>query len=180
MAEEKRKGLMELGVRGLLKLDEPPNYSLDELTKERAPEIRKFSPTHTILTASLYLVLYLPALNQTAISTALSKILCEINPNSSDAGYTWVGSSYALAQAMSLPMFGQFGHTPSRRWAFIAAMSIFMIGSSVCEAAVNIEMLLTARIIQGIGAGGISGLSIKLLDDLVRVRCVFPSCKSCS
>lgn len=185
MAEEAKGALTRLGE---LTTPEPrqqcsPEKSLDEPCKgKQGVPLRtgRFSVRHTLLMASLYLVLYLPTLNQSAISTALSKILSEINIDGSDAGYTWVGSAYALAHAMALPLFGQFGRTTFRLWAFFVAMTIFLLGSSLCEAAVNFAMLLAARTIQGIGAGGISGLSLTILEDVARVRCVSPYRGRCS
>lgn len=178
MAEEAKGGLARLGE---LTASEPrqcsPEKSLDEPFREKEDvplRAGKFSTRHTLLIASLYLALYLPALNQSAISTALSKILSEINVDDSDAGYTWVGSAYALAHAMALPLFGPFGRTTFRLWAFLIAMAIFILGSSLCEAAVNMAMLLSARTIQGVGAGGISGLSLTMLEDVARIGCVSP------
>ncbi|KAH8195906.1 hypothetical protein TruAng_009919 [Truncatella angustata] len=172
MEAEKKEGLARLGILEVLSYDEDPDRAPDgdeaELSKEIA--LKQLPITRALLMGALYAALYLPTLNQTVVSNALPKILSDINKFGSDIGYTWVGSVYSLAQAMALPLFGQLGHTPGRKWALLVAMGIFMLGSTLCGTAVNIQMLLAARTVQGLGAGGISGLIFVLMADMVRVK----------
>jgi MFS family permease len=172
MEEEKKEGLSRLGVLEVLTSDEAqdPSHDGPEEGVRKAVDLTQLPITRALLMAALYAALYLPTLNQTVVSTALPKILSDINKFGSDIGYTWVGSAYTLAQAMSLPLFGQLGRAPGRKWAVVAAMAVFMLGSVLCGTSINIGMLLAARTIQGLGAGGISGLMFVLLADMVRVR----------
>lgn len=172
MEEEKKEGRAGVGILELLSADEPESRNSDgnEDGLSKAVEVEDIPFNRTLLMATLYVALYLPTLNQTVVSNALPKILSDINKFGSDIGYTWVGSAYALAQAMALPLFGQLGRTPHRKWALLVAMGVFMVGSTLCGTALNIVMLLAARTVQGLGAGGISGLMFVLVADMVRVK----------
>ncbi|KAM0807788.1 putative Major facilitator superfamily domain-containing protein [Seiridium cardinale] len=172
MGKERKEGLVRLGVLETLSSgglqEQNSDGDEDELSKDVG--LGQLPIKRALLMATLYVALYLPTLNQTVVSTALPKILSDINKFGSDIGYTWVGSAYALAQAMALPLFGQLGRAPGKKWALLTAMTIFILGSILCGTAINIEMLLAARTIQGIGAGGISGLIFVLLADMARVK----------
>lgn len=179
--EEKKEGLARLGIVQIMvagddndEEDAVNNNGKEDddenLHNRKAVVLTKIPFTRALLMGTLYVALYLPTLNQTVVSNALPKILSDINKFGSDIGYTWVGSAYALAQAMALPLFGQLGRTPSRKWALLVAMVVFMVGSILCGTAVDIEMLLAARTVQGLGAGGISGLLFVLLGEMIRVR----------
>ena len=127
---------------------------------------------HMILVGSIFMTLFLPALDQTIVSTALPKIMSSLNAGSSDSGYTWIGSAFALAQAVVLPFFGQLSEAFGRKWTFLSAITIFMLGSALCGASQNIGMLIAARTIQGVGGGGITSLVFILIGDLVGTRFV--------
>lgn len=125
---------------------------------------------HAALVASMFMTLFLPALDQTIVSTALPKIMPSLGAVASDEGYTWVGSAYVLAQAVVLPLFGQASEAFGRKPAFEAAIIIFTLGSALCGAAQNMGWLIAARTVQGIGAGGITSLVFILIGDLVGTR----------
>lgn len=126
---------------------------------------------HAVLVTSMFMTLFLPALDQTIVSTALPNIMTSLGaPSTSNSGYTWVGSAYALAQAVVMPFFGQASEVFGRKSTFLAAISIFMAGSCLCGASQDVAMLIASRTVQGMGAGGITGLVIILIGDLVGTR----------
>ncbi|ROV94790.1 hypothetical protein VMCG_08842 [Cytospora schulzeri] len=134
------------------------------------PPTGRSKARHAILIASMFMTLFLPALDQTIVSTALPNIMISLGAASSNSGYTWVGSAYALAQAVVMPFFGQASEVFGRKWTFLAAISIFMLGSCLCGASQDVPMLIASRTVQGMGAGGITGLVIILIGDLVGTR----------
>ncbi|KAF7554434.1 hypothetical protein G7Z17_g2887 [Cylindrodendrum hubeiense] len=125
---------------------------------------------HLVLVASMFMTLFLPALDQTIVSTALPKIMTNLGAADSNEGYTWIGSAYALAQAVVQPLFGQASEAFGRKWAFLTAITIFTLGSALCGAAQNVRWLIAARVIQGIGGGGITSLVFILIGDIVGTR----------
>ncbi|KAH8144699.1 uncharacterized protein LAJ45_11293 [Morchella importuna] len=120
-----------------------------------------------IIVLALCLCVFLSALDQTIITTAIPVIAGRFK---SPAAYTWIGSSYLLASAALLPSWGKFSDIWGRKPVLLSACIIFLIGSILCAAAQNIGMLLAGRVIQGIGAGGQLGLVNVTISDLVAVR----------
>lgn len=141
--------------------------------EEEGESTNRFSKArHTILLVSIFMTLFLPALDQTIVSTALPKIIASLPTSRSleGSGYTWVGSSYALASAAVMPFFGQVSEVYGRKWVFLAAIVIFMIGSCLCGASQDVAMLVASRSVQGVGAGGILALVMIIIGDLVGTR----------
>jgi MFS family permease len=138
-------------------------------------EVQPQSKTTTkraVLVVSMFLTLFLPALDQTIVSTALPTILSELSATDSNAGYTWVGSAFTLAQAVVQPLFGQSSEAFGRKWTFLTAIGIFTLGSALCGASQSISGLIGARVVQGMGGGGITSLVFILIGDLVGTRLV--------
>ncbi|KAG8162137.1 hypothetical protein KVR01_007902 [Diaporthe batatas] len=150
---------------GTLTATEPPKDDDSTQPRHGLTRIR-----HIILVGSLFFTLFLPALDQTIVSTALPKIMTSLGGASSNSGYTWVGSGYALTQAVVMPLFGQASEVFGRKWAFVAAIAVFMAGSALCGASQDVSMLIASRMVQGVGAGGITALVIILIGDLVGTR----------
>lgn len=151
-----------------------PGSSDDETAVPDAPtsngDVEKSTWRHIVLVASMFMALFLPALDQTIVSTALPKIMENLNAANSNEGYTWIGSAYALAQAVVQPLFGQASEAFGRKWAFLTAIAIFTLGSALCGSAQNVGWLIAARVVQGIGGGGITSLVFILIGDLVGTR----------
>ncbi|OBT54653.1 hypothetical protein VE04_05644 [Pseudogymnoascus sp. 24MN13] len=116
-----------------------------------------------IIMGSLGISVFLAALDNTIITTALPTISEHFHSN---AGYTWIGSAYLLANAASTPSWGKFSDIWGRKPMLLAAAAIFFIGSLLAATAVNIGMLITARAIQGTGGGGLIVLVNICISDL--------------
>lgn len=147
-------------------LHHPENEDKEALRKDMS------KARHTILLISIFMTLFLPALDQTIVSTSLPKIIASLPAGDflSSSGYTWVGSSYALASAVVMPLFGQASEVFGRKSVFLSAIMIFMVGSCLCGASQDVAMLISSRSIQGVGAGGILGLVMIIIGDLVGTR----------
>ena len=83
---------------------------------------------------------------------------------------SWVITTYLLALIATMPLYGKLGDLYGRKRVFIIAISIFTVGSMLSGAAGNMEQLLGARAIQGIGAGGIGSLAMAIVADIVPAR----------
>src|ERR1700721_1400483 len=99
----------------------------------------------------LMLCIFLAALDQTIIATALPTIVAELGGGN---GYSWVGSSYLLAAATLSPLYGKLSDLVGRKPVLFTSVIIFLIGSALSGAAQNINWLIGCRTIQGIGGGG--------------------------
>lgn len=121
-----------------------------------------------IIMFSLCMALFLAALDVTIITTALPTIAQDYHASSS--GYTWIGSSYLLANAAATPLWGKFSDIWGRKPVLILANIVFMVGSLVAALAQSIGMLIGGRVIQGLGGGGLIILVSIAISDLFSMR----------
>lgn len=105
----------------------------------------------TIILA-LCLAVFLVALDQTIISTAIPKITDHFR-STGDIG--WYGSSYLLTKAALQPSFGRIYSIFSIKYTFLAAIAIFELGSLICATATSSNTLIVGRAIAGAGVGGL-------------------------
>jgi predicted MFS family arabinose efflux permease len=116
---------------------------------------------------SLMVAVLLVALDITIVTTALPTISAEFN---SASGYTWVGSAYLIAQSAATPIWGKVSDIFGRKPILLVTNAIFFVGSLLAGVSVNIDMLIAARAIQGIGGGGLITLVNIAISDLFSVR----------
>ncbi|KAF9063471.1 Mfs1.2 [Rhodocollybia butyracea] len=116
-----------------------------------------------LIFAALCLALFLSALELTAVSTALPVIVNDLK----GLQFSWVGTAYALASTAFLPMSGGIAEIFGRRIAIVIALITFMIGSALCGSAQTMNWLIAARVVQGMGGGGILSISSIIVSDLV-------------
>ncbi|CAK5272610.1 unnamed protein product [Mycena citricolor] len=105
-----------------------------------------------LLTIALCLSVFLVALDNTIIATAIPKITDQFK-SLDDVG--WYGSAYLLTTAATQLLFGKFYTFMPVKWVFITAIVIFEIGSAICGAAPNSNALIIGRAIAGLGSAGI-------------------------
>lgn len=105
-----------------------------------------------LLTLALCLSVFLMALDNTIIATAIPKITDQFN-SLGDVG--WYGSSYLLTTASFQLFFGKLYTYMSIKWVYLSAIFIFEVGSAICGAAPNSITLIIGRAIAGIGSAGI-------------------------
>ena len=116
----------------------------------------------TVIIAAL-LALFLGALDALVMSAAMPTIVAELGGLHL---YSWVYSSYFLARAVSLPIFGKLADLYPNRNLFLAAIGLFILSSVAAGCAVNMPGLIAARVFQGIGAGAIFALVYVVLSDV--------------
>ena len=124
------------------------------------------SEVRTIL-MSLLLTMFLAALDQTIVATALPTIGRQFQDVSS---LSWVISAYLLASTAVAPVFGTLADIYGRRAMIIAALSLFVAGSILCAVAPNMPVLILARGLQGLGGGGIMPIVQTVISDVVSPR----------
>src|SRR6202012_5070023 len=124
------------------------------------------SEVRTIL-MSLMLTMFLAALDQTIVATALPTIGRQFSDVSN---LSWVITAYLLASTAVAPVFGTLSDIYGRRATIITSMSLFMVGSILCAIAPNMPVLIVARGLQGLGGGGILPLVQTVIADVVSPR----------
>src|SRR5919107_2239648 len=117
----------------------------------KATQIEQPGRRATVLAlAGLMLALFLVALDQTIVGTALPKIIAELE---GFERYAWVTTAYLLASTAMIPVIGKLGDIYGRKWFIVAGAFIFLVGSALYGAAWDITELIAFRGIQGLGAG---------------------------
>jgi len=116
---------------------------------------------------SLMLTMFLAALDQTIVATALPTIGRQFQDVSS---LSWVITAYLLASTAVAPVFGTLSDIYGRRAMIIVALSLFIAGSILCAVAPNMPVLILARGLQGLGGGGILPIVQTVISDLVTPR----------
>ena len=116
---------------------------------------------------SLMLTMFLAALDQTIVATALPTIGRQFQDVSN---LSWVITAYLLASTAVAPVFGTLSDIYGRRAMIIAALSLFVAGSILCAVAPNMPVLILARGLQGLGGGGIMPIVQTVISDIVTPR----------
>src|SRR5256714_1707325 len=101
---------------------------------------------------ALMLGMFLAALDQTIVSTALPTIVGDLGGLSH---LSWVVTSYLLASTVSTPIYGKLGDMYGRKPVFLVAILIFLAGSMLAGLSQSMAELIGFRALQGIGAGGL-------------------------
>jgi EmrB/QacA subfamily drug resistance transporter len=117
--------------------------------------------------SGLLLAMFLAALDQTVMATALPTIAGDLGGL---AKLPWVVTVYVLGAAAATPIWGKVSDLYGREGLLRAAIVLFLLGSALSGAAQSIGELIAARALQGIGAGGVMTLAMATVGDLVSPR----------
>ena len=111
--------------------------------------------------------LFLAALDQTIVATAIKTIGDDLNGLSLQA---WATTAYLITSTITTPLYGKLSDIFGRKPLFIWAISIFVIGSALSAFATSMYNLAVYRAIQGLGAGGLFTLALAIIGDIVPPR----------
>jgi EmrB/QacA subfamily drug resistance transporter len=120
-----------------------------------------------VIVSGLMLAMFLAALNQTIVATALPTIGREFHDFEL---LPWVVTAYLLTSTVVAPLYGKLSDIYGRRAMMLASIGIFIAGSIACAVARDMIVLILGRGLQGIGGGGIMPLSQAIVADAVAPR----------
>src|ERR1700722_18516783 len=120
----------------------------------------------TIL-SGLVLGMFLAALDQTIVSTAIKTIGNDLHDLQAQA---WVTTAFLITSTIAAPLFGKLSDIYGRKRLFMTAIVIFVAGSALCGLATSMYELAAFRAFQGIGAGGIMPLALAVIGDIIPPR----------
>lgn len=109
----------------------------------------------------------LAGLDTSIVATALPTISHDLNTG---ALYVWVINGYFLTTAAVQPLFGQAADIFGRRVLMLLSIALFTLGSGLCGGAKDAPMLIAARLVQGMGGGGLFVMVDIIVADLVPLR----------
>ncbi len=120
-----------------------------------------------LIISALLLGMFLAALDQTIVSTALPTIVGDLHGASH---LTWVVTSYLLASTVSTPLWGKLGDQYGRKTFFQSAIVIFLVGSALAGFSHSMLELIAFRAVQGLGGGGLMIGAQAIVGDIVSPR----------
>jgi EmrB/QacA subfamily drug resistance transporter len=111
--------------------------------------------------------LFVAALDQTIVGTALPKILTEFNALKE---LSWVVTAYLLTQTIAVPVAGKLSDIYGRRKLLMTGLVLFVAASMLCGISQNIWQLVGFRALQGIGGGILFSCAFTVIGDLFTPR----------
>jgi EmrB/QacA subfamily drug resistance transporter len=111
--------------------------------------------------------MFLAALDQTIVASAIRTIGDDLHGLSVQA---WVTTAYLITSTITTPLYGKLSDLYGRKPFFLAAITIFIIGSALCTFSTSMYMLAGFRALQGVGAGGLFSLALAIIGDIVPPR----------
>ncbi len=116
---------------------------------------------------SICLPMFLAAVDATIVATALPAIAGTLGDVER---ISWVVVSYLMATTIAAPVYGRLGDALGRKRLLFLALAVFIAASIGCAAAPTLLWLVTARVLQGFGGGGLMTLSQALVGETVPPR----------
>ena len=120
-----------------------------------------------VVIGSLMVALLLSALDNTIVGTAMPTIAGQFN---AFGLYAWVSTSYAVTSTIATLLLGKLSDLYGRRRLLLFTIGLFVFASLLCGAAQSMPQLIAARALQGVGGGGIWGLTFATVGDIVPPR----------
>ena len=116
---------------------------------------------------AILLTMFLSALDQTVVGTALPRIVTDLSGNDL---YVWVVTVYLLAATVTGPIYGKLSDLFGRRPMMMIGVSLFLAGSLLSGLSQEMWQLILFRGVQGLGAGAIFPIALAVIGDLFSPR----------
>jgi len=127
------------------------------LSSSLPPEIQQRSPREVLVALSgLIMGMFVAVLSGTVVSTSLPRIIADLGGD--QASYTWVITATLLATAVSTPIWGKLSDLLDRKLLLQLSLGIFVVATVIAGFSQSTAMLITLRVVQGIGVGGLTSL----------------------
>lgn len=127
-------------------------------------EFRSLPRRQVVLTmGGVLLGLFLAALDQTVVGTAMPRIIADLGGFDR---FTWVTSSYLVASTATVPIVGRLTDLYGRKAFYVAGLIVFLAGSVMSGLSATMNELIAFRAVQGIGGGILLALAFVVVGDL--------------
>jgi len=120
-----------------------------------------------VVLIGLMLGLFLAALDQTIVATALPTIVGELGGLNH---LSWVVTAYLVTATASTPLWGKISDLYGRKGFYLAAITIFLVASMLAGLSQEMWQLIVTRGLQGIGGGGLIALTFAIVGDMIPPR----------
>lgn len=140
---------------------------MDQRVETAAPAAPMSEADIRTILYGIMLAMFLAALDQTIVATAMPTIGRELNDV---AHLPWVVTAYLLASTAVTPLYGKLADIHGRRIVLLSGIVVFIVGSIACAVAPSLWLLVVARFVQGLGGGGLIALAQTIIGDMVPPR----------
>ncbi|MET0416824.1 MAG: MDR family MFS transporter [Actinoplanes sp.] len=136
---------------------------------EEAPAGSRMSRSAVVQALSgLMLGMFVAILASTVVSNALPRIIGELG--GSQSVYTWIVTSELLAMTATVPLWGKMADLYSKKLLIQISLTLFVAGSLIAGFTPNVEILIVSRVVQGVGAGGMTALATIVMAAMIPPR----------
>ncbi|GAA0386878.1 MDR family MFS transporter [Streptomyces luteireticuli] len=118
--------------------------------------------------SGLLLGMFVAILSSTIVSNALPKIMHDLH--GSQSAYTWTVTASLLAMTATTPLWGKLSDLFSKKLLVQVALVVYVAGSALAGLSQSTSMLITCRVVQGIGVGGLSALAQIVMAAMISPR----------
>jgi EmrB/QacA subfamily drug resistance transporter len=131
------------------------------------PPIELPHPVRMRVLGAVMVGVFLAALDQTVVGTALPRIITDLGGNDL---YTWAFTAYLLTATISGPLYGKLSDLFGRRPIFLFGIGVFMLGSLLSGLSHEMWQLVAARGVQGVGSGALFPIAMATIADLFTLQ----------
>jgi EmrB/QacA subfamily drug resistance transporter len=112
--------------------------------------------------------MFVTILASTVVANALPRIITDLQ--GSQSVYTWVVTSELLAMTATVPLWGKMADLYSKKLLIQLSLGLFVAGSLIAGLTPNVEILIVSRVVQGVGAGGMTALAMIVMAAMIPPR----------
>ncbi len=109
--------------------------------------------------------MFLASLDQTIVATAIPRIMADLDGFDR---FTWITTAYIVASTSVVLITGAVSDVYGRKWLFVGAIALFLIGSALAASSPTMNALIVFRGVQGLGGGMIMALSFVTIANTIK------------
>ncbi|MGV9778385.1 MDR family MFS transporter [Streptosporangium sp. NPDC003464] len=118
--------------------------------------------------SGLMVGMFVSILASTVVANALPRIITDLG--GSQTVYTWIVTAELLAMTATVPLWGKMADLYSKKLLIQLSLGLFVVGSLIAGLTPNVEILIVSRVVQGVGAGGMTALSMIVMAAMIPPR----------
>ncbi|KUJ22678.1 putative MFS transporter [Mollisia scopiformis] len=111
--------------------------------------------------------MFVSALNQTTVATAIPSICRGLN---SASGYEWISAAYLLSNSITGPIWSKLSDIWGRKAILLTAVTLYFVFSIICATSQSMQMLIVGRALQGVAGGGLIQIVYATISDIFSMR----------
>ncbi|MER5421099.1 MDR family MFS transporter [Streptosporangium roseum] len=139
-------------------------------TASTQPEAAAPTSRRKVLQAmsGLMVGMFVSILASTVVANALPRIITDLQ--GTQTVYTWIVTAELLAMTATVPLWGKMADLYNKKLLIQLSLGLFVAGSLIAGFTPNVEILIVSRVVQGVGAGGMTALAMVVMAAMIPPR----------